>query len=268
VGNQNLREFIKENKTVFIIIAIGLFLIELEIFALAAMKSGRKSWLRITDTRGVVIHETDGDNLSEFNKYYFERTFGPFENYGAKLEVQDRPFPFRAWFVAAIGVPLGAILLFCFVFNAFLSVFQIRQKSRSSGKILDPSDYSNKFDLIIDKISQMNIFIIGFLVFIAVIAYWIIPELISYIGKTGIDTIERFRWLFIFIFIAVILIGIWIIYLRYRLAKSSIESRTEIEKHRLKLQLDSGVYLLGLEDDNIKKKADTVKPSSVKINYK
>ena len=30
------------------------------IFALAAMKSGRKSWLQVIDANGNVIHETSG----------------------------------------------------------------------------------------------------------------------------------------------------------------------------------------------------------------
>ncbi len=74
---KKIATLIRENRTLFIIIAVVLFLVELEIFALAAMKSGRKSWLQVIDANGNVIHETDGKNLSDFNKYYFEKTFGP-----------------------------------------------------------------------------------------------------------------------------------------------------------------------------------------------
>lgn len=98
----------------FIVIAVVLFLVELEIFALAAMKSGRKSWLQIIDAKENVIHETDGNNLSDFNKYYFEKTFGPFDQHQVKLITKNLPFPFRAWLVAAVGLPVGAILLFAF----------------------------------------------------------------------------------------------------------------------------------------------------------
>lgn len=34
----------RENRALMVIIAVGIFLIELEIFALAAMKSGRESF--------------------------------------------------------------------------------------------------------------------------------------------------------------------------------------------------------------------------------
>ena len=43
MSKKNLMTIIREHRTLFIVIAVGLFLIELEIFVLAAMKSGRKS---------------------------------------------------------------------------------------------------------------------------------------------------------------------------------------------------------------------------------
>ena len=128
----NFTALIRENKTLFIIITVGLFLVELEIFAIAAIKSGRKSRLQVSDTTGTVIYETDGDRLSDFNKYYFEKTFGPFENYKVQLVSKDVPFPFRAWFVAAVGIPVGTVLLFGFVFKAYVTLIQGEKSSRAA----------------------------------------------------------------------------------------------------------------------------------------
>jgi hypothetical protein len=85
----------------------------------------------------------------------------------------------------------------------------------------------------------MNIFIIGFLIFVGVISYWIIPNMITYIGRTGIEAIIRFKWVFITLGVVVAGIGVWIVYLRYLLAKKSIDSQTEIEKHRLALEYEA-----------------------------
>lgn len=123
MANKTIASLIKENKTVFIIIAVVLFLIELEIFAIAAMKSGRKTWLQIIDKNGNIIHEADGKTLSDFNKYYFEKTFGSLDQYSKKLEIKETPFPFRAWFTAAVGIPIGVILLFAFIVKAYVSLF-------------------------------------------------------------------------------------------------------------------------------------------------
>jgi hypothetical protein len=67
----------KEHKTLLIIMVIGVILLEVEIFAFSAMKAGRKSVLGIRDQQGNRFHVTDGNNLSTFNKYYFEQIFGP-----------------------------------------------------------------------------------------------------------------------------------------------------------------------------------------------
>ncbi len=249
LGKNTISDFFKENKTVLIIIIVGLFLIELEIFALAAMKSGRKSWLEVIDANGNVIHETDGRNLSDFNKYYFEKTFGPFENYQVRLKSREDPFPFRAWFVAAIGLPVGAMLLFGFIVKAWVTLFRGGAISETAGVTDHKATHETRMEMILDKISRMNIFIIGFLIFIGVIAYWIIPNMVTYIGKIGMDTIIRFKWIFLSAIVVVVCIGMWIVYLRYLLAKKTIESRTEIEKHRLQIEL-GGEFKTPLQIEN------------------
>ena len=254
VKTTRISRLIQENRTLFIIIIVGLFLLELEIFALAAMKSGRRSWLQVIDADGNVIHETSGNNLSEFNKYYFEKTFGPFENYRVRLQTEDNPFPFRAWFVAAIGIPVGAMLLFGFVVKAYAAIFHGAELQGDDARPTAESGYETRLEALLYRISRMNIFIIGFLVFVGVISYWIIPNTITYVGRTGVDTIIRFKWVFIGAAALVVAVGVWIVYLRYLLARKSIESQTEIEKHRLELEYrvrqDSQALLEGPDGDH------------------
>jgi len=232
---KDLAALIRENKTLFIIITVGLFLIELEIFALAATKSGRKSWIQVSDDRGTVIYETDGSRLSDFNKYYFEKTFGPFENYQSKLITREVPFPFRAWFVAAVGVPIGAVLLFGFVFRAYMALFQGERPVRR-GSDTGTMESEGRLEQVIDRIGRLNIFAIGFLVLVIVLSYWIIPNAITYIGKTGVELLIRYKWIFIAVGGVFLGIVLWIIYLRYLLAKKAIESQVEVDKYRLQLE--------------------------------
>ncbi len=238
-SDTNLRSFIGEHKTLLIIVLVGLFLIELEIFALAVMKSGRKARLQILDAAGNVIHETDGQNLSQFDKYYFEKTFGPLENYKVRLQTRQVPFPFRAWFVAAVGIPVGAMLIFGFIVKAYIAIFHGDVKESAAGKDAGPAqdEKGAGLEMVLNKISRLNIFIIGFLVVVGVVSYWVIPNLIVYIGRTGIETIVRYKWFFLTAALVVLSVGLWIIYLRYLLAKKSIETRAEIEKFRLQLTM-------------------------------
>ena len=248
VKEKKIATLIRENRTLFIIIAVVLFLVELEIFALAAMKSGRKSWLQVVDSNENVIHETDGNNLSEFNKYYFEKTFGPFEQYHVKLATKDFPFPFRAWFVAAVGIPVGAILLFAFAVQAYLSLFH---KEQNLGEYdVKKNEFEYRFEKVITTISRLNIFTIGFLVLLGVFSYWVVPNLVVHVGRLGVETMTRYKWIFLSFGIVFLGLVIWIIYLRYLLAKRAIDSHAEIDKYRLQLEFDHGnKYPLQLEYD-------------------
>jgi len=232
---RSLAALIREHKTPFMLILVGLFLIELEIFALAALKSGRQSWLQVIDGRGQVIYETDGDNLSDFNKYYFEKTFGPFENYDVRLRTDERPFPFRAWFVAAVGIPIGLILLFGFLVKAYAALFLDEAAEPLSGA--DPGGTTEgRLEQVLKRIGRFNIFTIGFLIFLAVFAYWVVPNALSYLGKVGIETLTRYKWVVLGLCTAFLALAVWIIYLRYLLAKKSIEARAEVDKRRLELE--------------------------------
>ena len=72
MSKQNILQVVREHKTLFVVIGVLLLLIEIEIFAIAAMKSGKKGTIQVLDTDGQVVYEADGDNLSQFDRYYFE----------------------------------------------------------------------------------------------------------------------------------------------------------------------------------------------------
>ncbi len=239
MANKNIAELIRENKTAFIVIAVVLFLLELEIFAVAVMKSGRKSWLQVLDQKGNVIHETDGRSLSDFNKYYFEKTFGPFENYEVRLQREDEPFPFRAWFVAAVGIPLGIILLFAFTVRAYIALFYGDEQEGPGGKReWDAASDANSLERVVSAVSGFNIFTIGFLLLIGVLAYWVVPNLVTYMGQLGIETLSRYKWVFITAVAVALTIFIWMIYLRFLLAKKAIDKQAEMNQYRVKLEYD------------------------------
>lgn len=233
--SHTMASLFRENKTLFILIAVGIFLIELEIFAVAAINSGRKSWLEIKDQRGNIIHVSEGNNLSSFNKYYFEKTFGPLDQYQVNWVSKDEPFPFRAWFAAAIGIPVGAILLFGFITRAFAALIYGDRISGSAPTGASVPIAQNRLETLMAGISRLNIFAIGFLVLLAMFTYWVVPNLILYIGQVGMDTVMRYKWFFLAVALIILGIMLWIIYLRYLLAKKTIDSQTEVEKFRLQL---------------------------------
>lgn len=237
----------REHKTLLIVITIGIILLEVEIFAFAAMKTGRKSTLHILNQQGTLIHVTDGENLSTFNKYYFEQTFGPLEQYQVRLVTQEKPFPFRAWFTAALGIPIGAVLLFGFIVRAYIAIIpgdegpeRSMRQGRSTRIDGDNSAPSGRFMKMVNHARRLNIFILGLAIFLITVSYWILPNVIATVGKVGLDTLVRYKEIFLTVFGVLMAVVVWIIYLRYLLAKKSLASQTEIEKYRLQLEMTAG----------------------------
>jgi hypothetical protein len=231
------RNHLQENKALFIILAVGLFLVELEIFAMAAMHSGRESRVQVLDHQNNLIFEAGSARLDTQEKKEFEQTFGPLTSYQVKLVTVQRPFPFRAWFAAAAGLPIGAVLLFGFFVKAYEALFFRNDdllKPASAAPVASPTD---RCDRLITRISRLNIFAIGGFVLLFALGLFAVPHLLAEFGRHGAAVISQYRW--VALGIAGVLLGlvIWIIFLRYLLARKAIETQGDVEKYRLQLEL-------------------------------
>ncbi|MFZ5570684.1 MAG: hypothetical protein ACOZF0_09785 [Thermodesulfobacteriota bacterium] len=232
--DNNAFSAIRRNSTVLIVVGVCLFLIEMEILAVAAMKSGRQSRLHILNNAGEVVYETDGNNLSSFDKYYFEKTFGPLDQYQVKLISREIPFPFRAWFAAAVGIPVGLVLLFVFIVKVYAALFH--GEKDGSAPFRKPESDASRLEKMLFHLGRLNIYTIGFLIFLAIFSYWTFPNLLIYLGRLGEETIVKYKWLLLGASLVVLGLVVWVIYLRYLLAKKVIESRTEMDLCRLRLE--------------------------------
>jgi hypothetical protein len=225
----------------FTLIAVGLFLVELEIFAMASVHSKRQSFVQVLDQQSNVIYEVKSAKLKPQEKATFEKTFGPLTNYRVNVVTKDRPFPFRPWFAAAVGVPVGAVLLFGFLFKAYETLFFRKEPDRKRREAEPSRDESeHQLERLIHRISRLNIFVLGSLVLMFAMGLWAVPQLLSEFGRQSMALIARYKW--VVLSIAAIFLGlvIWIIFLRYRLARKAIETQAEVEKYRLQLELMGG----------------------------
>ncbi|MFO7964716.1 MAG: hypothetical protein R6U50_12405 [Desulfobacterales bacterium] len=232
---RNISSIIRENKTLFIIIALGFFLLELEIFALAASKSGRATRIQIRDSEQMLLHEVKGSRLTDSDKRYIETFFGPLENLNVRMTSTEQPFPFRAWFAAAAGVPVAVMLLLVLFVKTYTSLFYPElDGSKTLSEEAGPP--KGKLETLSARVSRYHIFTVGFLIFLAAFAYWVIPNFLAFFGKLSIDTVIRYKWFFLSAFALTFGLGVWIIYLRYSLAKKALHLQAETEKYRIELE--------------------------------
>ena len=146
----------------------------------------------------------------------------------------QRPFPFRAWFAAAVGLPIGAVLLFGFFIKAYEALFFKSEPYADTGSGTQATD---RLDRLITRVSRLNIFAIGGFVLLFALGLFAVPHLLSEFGRHGVAVISKYRW--VAIGLAGVFLGlvIWIIFLRYLLARKSIEAQADVEKYRLQLEL-------------------------------
>jgi len=65
-----------------------------------------------------------------------------------------------------------------------------------------------------------------------------VPNIVAYVGKVGIETFTRYKWIVLGICIVFLGLAVWIIYLRFLLAKRSIQAQADVEKFRLQLEYE------------------------------
>jgi hypothetical protein len=244
VGMQSKwRNHFQENKTLFLILAIGLFLVELEIFAMASMASGRHSYVQVMDAQSNVIYEVKSARLDSREKAAFEKTFGPLSNFRVTVVTKQHPFPLRPWFAAAVGLPIGAVLLFGFFVKAYEALFFSGdgQGQRARADTVAAGDAaSDRLDRLLNRVGRMNIFAIGGFVLLFALGLWAVPHLLAEFGRNGVAIITRYKWVALGIVGVFLGLVVWIIFLRYLLARKAIETQADVEKYRLQLELMGG----------------------------
>ncbi len=239
------RNHFQENKTLFLILAIGLFLVELEIFAMASMASGRHSYVQVLDAQSNVIYEVKSARLDSREKAAFEKTFGPLSNFRVTVVTKQRPFPFRPWFAAAAGLPIGAVLLFGFFVKAYEALFFGGESRPAGADATAAGDApSDRLDRLLNRVGRMNIFAIGAFVLLFALGLWAVPHLLAEFGRNGVAVITRFKWVALGIVGIFLGLVVWIIFLRYLLARKAIETQADVEKYRLQLELMGGQHPL------------------------
>ncbi|MBI5843371.1 MAG: hypothetical protein HZB23_01730 [Deltaproteobacteria bacterium] len=238
---ENIAEVIRRHSTAAMLILVGFVLIEIQIMAIAVMKSGHKSTLQVMDQEGQVVYETSGTALSAFDRQYFEKNFGPLEKYQTRLDSKNVPFPFRAWFFAAVGIPIGVVFLVSFIIKAFAHLLYGDRVHAPPPERGDPLAGNNPIglspmDSFLKSISKQNVYILGALVFVVVFLLYAVPNFFLFLGKTSVQFIIDFKWVFLGGFAVLFGFVVWLVYLRFLLAKKNIDAHTEIQKLRVELE--------------------------------
>lgn len=236
-----LLDVFEGNRRQRLILAVGVFLflaIEIIIYASAATHAGDKSRLVITDATGAKVYETTGTVLTSYERMNFENNFGPLRNYSMNLQTESTPFPFRAWVSAAIGIPVGLVLLVSFLVRAYMSLLygDDRKQETAAGETTD-AGIKNRVSAFSGFLRGLSVFNVGIIVFLAVLVLWMIPNFIGDATHFVMTAIREYPLFFIGAAVFLAALVVWLIYLRYSLSKMMLENQFKLEKIRIEAQL-------------------------------
>jgi hypothetical protein len=226
----------KSNQKIILTASVLIVLaLEILIYLAAASQSGQQSRVVITDGNGVKKYEAPGTALTSYEKLNFENNFGPLKDYRIQIHTEHLPFPFRAWSSAAVGIPIGLILIVAFVVRCYLAlVYGEAQPGKGDGT----GDMEiGRFGVMASLFQRVSVFQFGFLVLIGVLLFWIVPNFLGDFARVSISAIREFKWFFAGAALFLAGLILWVIHLRYKLSREMLKNQGELDKYRLQIRL-------------------------------
>jgi hypothetical protein len=223
-------------KIVLVVSVLAFLVLELLIYLGSAGQSGTKSRIIVLDSEGNKVFQTEGNALSSYEKLVFENNHGPIQNYRMQLQTETLEFPFRAWLSAAVGIPIGLILLMSFLVKVYLALLY-GDEEESPFPPESENGKRNRLGTLYHSFNRFSVFHLGFLVLMSVLMFWIVPNFLQDFAKLSLAAISEYKWFFVGISVFLAVIITWMIYLRYRLSKQMLDNQFNIEKYRLETQL-------------------------------
>ncbi len=133
-----------------------------------------------------------------------------------------------------ICVPLLLIFFVAFVVRVFEDVFQAKKKlpdtRDTDGEPREFDFEETRLEKLFSTLGRLNIYSLGATVIVAAFLYWMVPDLLVYIGKISFHTLAQLKWVLL---VLVLVGGIYIIVravLSYKTKIAIIVQQSDIQK--------------------------------------
>jgi len=242
MNDKKLREIVEYHvPDLFLILSI-FAIIEFAILMVCIVYSANQDIVKIYNSDNVIVYE-DAYNMSyitEFKKIYGIENFKD-EGFVVTRVGIDNKFPTRAWIALSICVPLVLILFVAFIVKVFADVFHLTKEDGEGDKKSKLNSYfeETKFEKLFSTLGRLNVYSLGCTVIFIAFLYWMVPDLLIYMGKISYQTISELKW----IILGVVLFGgaymILKVFLSYKTKNEIIKQQAEIQKNRDKLAIEA-----------------------------
>lgn len=242
MSEKKLRELV-ENHVPGLFLIMSIFaLIEFGILMVCMVYSSNQDMVKIYNPNKDLVYE-DAYNLSyitEFKKIYGIENFKEEGFVVTRLGIENK-FPTRAWIALSVCVPLVLILFVVFIVKVFADVFHSKKENETENKKNgQASDFEEtKFEKLFSTLGRLNIYSLGSTVILIAFLYWMVPDLLVYLGKISYQTISELKWIILGL---VLFGGAYMIikaFLSYKTKNEIIKQQADIQKNRDRLVIEA-----------------------------
>jgi len=224
----------------FIILTFAM--IEFGILVICLLLSGSQDVIRVYNTANTLVYEDNYDTnaLNQFKTISGIKNFKE-EGYVVTRAVFENKFPTRSWIALSVCVPIGLILFIVFIVRVFEDVFRPKRKKNSTMENSQATSNfgETRFEKLFSTLSGLNIYALGATIILVGFFYWMIPDLILYLGKISYQTVSELKWIILCVVIFGSVYMIIRIFLSYKIKTEIIRQQSEIQKNRDRLAIES-----------------------------
>jgi len=228
--------------------------IEFGILLVCLAFSPSRDIVKIYNAQNEVIYENDYNitHIREFKRVYGIKNLKENGFVLTRLKKESQ-FPIRAWIALSICIPLILVLFTAFIIKVFEDMFRQdkskgAKKKKSDKKDEDEDkneDFDNpdfeetKFEKLFSTLGRLNVYSLGTTILLAAFLYWMVPDLLVYVGKISYQTISELKW----VILGVVLVAGFYLILKTILAHKTkneiIRQQAEIQKNRDRLTMEA-----------------------------
>jgi hypothetical protein len=238
-GGNSFRELFDRKSTILVALGISvvfLVCLEMVIYIAAATSSGERSRVEVRDSQGRMIYSTAGSAISQIDRMSFEKKFGDLHNYEVAVTTVDKPFPVRAWVAASVGIPIVLILLISYLIKVYMVLLHGSEGPGKGGlPALDGKPHP--FVFLANFISSHSLFYLGTFISLTALVFWMLPNFLAELVGLSINILRENKWFVLAPVIALSAFIVWVVYLRYRLARRMMDHQFTLERYRLDYEM-------------------------------
>lgn len=242
MSEQRMRKLVEKRVPGLFYIIFTFAVVEFGILIICVVSAADQTLVRVFDANSTMVYEDiySADALTEFKQVSGIQHFKE-EGFVVTRVLVDNTFPTRTWIALSICVPLGLILFVVFVVRVYEDLFHLRKNQPEPGKETSREFgfEETRFEKLFSTLGRLNIYALGATVIVAAFLYWMVPDLMVYLGRISYQTISELKW----VLLCLVLLGgayfICKICLAYKTKMNIIQQQSEIQKNRDRLAIEA-----------------------------